>query len=225
MHPAGEIKNIYAEFDPGSINQHSFIGPHDSFSVWIDASPEQGSNHSFFRWRTKGTYEVRTFPELHEKPIPNTNPPIYIPDPLPCSGFYYDTIVQQVIRTGECECCNCWIDEYSQGTLVSDEKFVVNNEFNRVFVARIPADVERFYRKYYIQVEQLSISEDVHNFWQLVRSQQADRGVFQPNVSAVRGNIYNTDDSTDAVLGIFDTSTNACYKTYVGSTNIPPPFW
>ncbi len=249
MYPAGEISNIYAEFEPGSINPGSFDGPRDSFTVWIDANSGEASDHGLFRWRTKGTYEVRTFPELHKKvQLPKTNPPRYISDPLPCSGFYYDSVAQQVIRTGVCECCNCWIDEYGGGALISDERFVVNKEFSRVFVARIPIDPARFYRKYHIEVEQLSLNEDIYSFWKVVKSQQND-GIFQPNTSVVRGNIYNVDDPSEVVLGMFavsavrtktimiyredipvdvgliDSSTNACYKTYLGSTNVKPPFW
>lgn len=248
MFPAGAVSNVYAEFEQGSINDGEIGEPHDSWTVWIDADGGEGNDQVFFRWRSTGTYEVRTFPELRTIPDPG-DPTAEIPAPLPCSGFVYDSLIGGIVPVGQCECCSCWVTEYNDSPILSEKDYVVDNQFKRVFVSRIPFDERRFYNKYHILVEQLSISEDVYAFWKLVKSQQQSGGIFQPNTSRVTGNIYNAADPDDDVMGIFvvsaitqnelfidrfdapvpvgliDTSYSECYKTYPGASNVRPPFW
>ncbi len=245
MYAPGTIRNVYAEFEPRSINMHDMFANHDSYAVYIDAT---GDGHSLFRWRTTGTYEVHTFPELHVSYLPG-DPPTAVEDPLPCSNVEFDSNPDDEFPFGTCSCCNCWITQYNEGVKISNSTYVSDNEFNRVFVARIPFDGVRFYNRYHILVEQLSLSDDVYEFWESVKSQEGSNSIFQANVARAHGNIINAADDSDKVLGCFaasaisqhtlvidrydapvpppfaDTVIADCRKYYRNSTNHKPPFW
>ncbi len=220
MSPAGTIEKLYAEFEPQSINpDDDRARTQDSYAVYIDS---RGDGHNLFRWRTTGTYEVRTFPELHVIYTPNGE----IPDPLPCSGYYFDKQEWKWYYLHPCECCFCWITDYYKKANISVSKYAGDNEFNRVFVARIPFDGLRFYDRYHIQVEQLSLSEDAYEFWKAVKSQEGNGSIFQVNIAKAVGNVKNEINPSEQVLGCFAASAVTRQSIFIGRFDapVPPPF-
>jgi hypothetical protein len=120
-----------------------------------------------------------------------------------------------------------------------------------VFLAQIPVEAFRFYKKYYVEAEQLSVTDEVYEFWKLVEIQQKTSGdLFQPNVVQVKGNIRSINDADEPVFGIFGVSAVAgktlfidryldlpepvepidtlivdCRLYFDNSSNQKPPFW
>jgi hypothetical protein len=142
------------------------------------------------------------------------------------------------------------VTDYSQNAHVSDNNVISEGDFNGVFITRIPVDNWRFIDKYYLEVEQLSVSSDVHKFWKLVQAQQEGAGnIFQPNVVQVEGNVASLTNPDEAVFGTFsvsavtratividrsiipkvvpklDTAIADCRFYFNNSTNVKPPFW
>lgn len=241
----GQISKISYEFVENAINKNDLQAPHDVFKFYIDAKNEQGIP-GFFRWRWSAVYEVLTFPELRTKAVPGI-PPSRAPDPMQCSGWVAQGLTMH--QVGPCECCRCWVTEYSEKSLVSNNQLVSSPEFYHVQVAQVPIDWTKFQAKYFIKIEQLNLSEEVYEFWRNVAAQQdGTRSLFQPNVIRMRGNITCVSDPSEDVAGIFsvagsittelfinrkdipkallaDTVINDCRKAYEGSTNKKPPFW
>src|SRR5258706_2288414 len=212
--PAGGIDSIYAEFKHDALLINNTTSLVDAFSVFIDAHGNGNSN--LFRWRWTGTYEVKTYPELRQ--IMTMNGPI--PDPAPCSGY----VVQQgqIKKIADCTCCICWTQESNSNAIVSDNRFAHVEVFNKVEIASRPASALRFYDKYYIEVEQLSVSEEVYEFWKLVEKQQRGSGnLFQPNSIKVKGNLICTTDPDKEVLGIFSVSEVTRKSVFFDASQIP----
>jgi hypothetical protein len=250
IHPAGEIENIYAVFRENVINQTDFTEPQDAIDVYIDGMGESGYPN-LLRWRWEGTYYVLTYPQLRLTVIEGEAGEaeyIVVPDPYPCSG--YVERLRQLTYVEPCECCDCWVTDYSQNAHVSDNNVISEGDFNGVFITRIPVDNWRFIDKYYLEVEQLSVSSGVHKFWKLVQAQQEGAGnIFQPNVVQVEGNVASLTNPDEAVFGTFsvsavtratividrsiipkvvpklDTAIADCRFYFNNSTNIKPPFW
>jgi Domain of unknown function (DUF4249) len=243
LEPAGEITNLYAVFRENSINENDLAAPQDAFWIYLDAKGDVGEDN-FLRWRWKGVYHGKTYPELHVR-IVGTSP---FPDPLPCSGWVVDRGVLTQVDT--CICCDCWVPHYNTDVFVSDNETVNENEFNGVLLGKVPIEKRMFYEKYYLEAEQLSASEEVHHFWKLVRAQQRGADdIFQPNVVRIKGNIQPVSSPKEQVYGIFaaaaiqrrsifldrmdvpkviapiDTTAGDCRKYFPGSTNIKPPYW
>jgi hypothetical protein len=246
LQPAGIIRNIYHTIRQNSINHNDLTQPQHAMDIYLDADGEPGFPN-LFRWRWSSIYEVKTFPELRTQWL--GRPPVEIPDPVPCSGYVAGNGPGGIRQNGPCTCCNCWVDEAGDRALISNNRFTENNSFRGVFVARLPIDQWRFNIKYMIRVEQLSVSEEVYAFWQLIKSQQDGEGsLFQPNAVTVKGNIRSTTDPEEKVLGVFavsavttkelfierknisviiytDTVKASCQDYFRGSSNVKPIFW
>ncbi len=144
---------------------------------------------------------------------------------------------------------NCWIydpngdnksirimkDKNSNGNLVTD------------LAAFIEDDGGRYMDKYYITVQQLSISEEAFVFFKLLDNQLSINGdIFDPPPATIRGNIISLDDPDQHVIGYFmaaDVSVKSVFipreilevkqlpriinncLTLTNSTTVRPPFW
>lgn len=238
----GEMDSLYVEFEKDGYLLDDFTY-RDAFSVFVNARGTE-NNPNLFRWRWKGTYKVKTFPELRVD-LTLDGP---VPDPDPCSGY----ILRQGFLTqiGPCTCCICWTTEANDNAIISDNRHVNDLVFNRVLLSKLPASALRFYEKYYMEVEQLSVSERVYEFWKLVDAQEEGTGnLFQPNSIRVRGNISCLTDPDEETLGIFSVSGSirrsifidasmspfqleplpviglSCLESLLHGTTEKPPFW
>ncbi len=241
VQPAGTITSINPVFKENSINQTEPSKPQDSFEMYMD-SRGVANSPNLFRWRWSGTYEVISFPELHQTVLSTPTGGILIPDPLPCSA--------PMTSDGLCTCCACWVTEYSSRALYSNNQFVNDQEFNQVFMNRIPVDSRRFYKRYHFEAQQMSVSEEVYSFWKLLAAEQSGASnLFQPNAVKINGNIKAVQANGEEVFGIvafsaitrkttdlwfydlpvkvqpIDTVKNDCRTMERYSANIKPPFW
>jgi hypothetical protein len=92
----------------------------------------------------------------------------------------------------------------------------------KVEVAKLPVTAFRFHDKYYIDVEQLSISDAVYEFWKLAAAQQKGLGsLFQPNSVKVRGNVVCVDDPGKEVLGVFSVSAVTRKTLFLNASQVP----
>lgn len=223
LESAGVIEDLRFEFVRDVIYIPDTRQNQNGFVVTIDSRAAQGSN-GFLRWRYTGTFEINTQPERRIKVVANPSGlPIEVPDPLECSGYIYtDSLPGVIIQTANCICCSCWIDEDDGKVKLSNAQFANAKIFNNIKIAVIPIDVWRFYTGYSIEVEQLSLSEDVHQFWKEVQSQQQGSGsLFQPNISQIKGNIRNIQRPEEPVLGIFSASAIVRRRIYIDRFDIP----
>lgn len=218
MVPAGTIDDVRYSFVLDAINQNDPGEPQDVLDVRIDAKGVEG-RENLFRWRWSSIHEVKTYPELRTREA--GRPPVVIPDPLPCSG-YVPGPFQTIRKVDICTCCSCWIPEYGSRATISKNNSVSNNAFNDVFIARIPVDHWRFNIRYFMRVEQFSLSEEAYEFWKLIQSQQEGEGsLFQPNAVQVKGNVYRADESAEKILGFFGVSAVSQKEFYVDTREVP----
>ena len=191
------------------------------FGTWQD--PETETN--FYLWKNSGTYLIETRPDLFSVPGPPR-----IPAPKDC-------------------CATCWI--YEQGGDNNINIFKDNNTngtLNTALMAFIEDNGERFTDRYYVEIEQLSISKGAYQFYDLLNNQLSiDGDVFDPPPATVRGNMINLQDPEASVIGYFfaaDVKSRAIFlsrdmleefqlprqvnddcRTLPGATTFQPPFW
>jgi len=243
MKPAGEITALYYEYVQNAINAQDPSLPQNAVNLYLDGRGADGGTN-LLRWRWRGTYQILTRPELRTKRDPDGN---VIPDPIPCSGYIVDNR-GKLLSTAPCVCCDCWPTEYSLNANVSNSN-TVRSIFNRIYLGQLPVDQWRFFIKYHLEVEQLSMTDDVYNFCKLVQAQQqGGTNIFQPNVVKVKGNITAISGTRQA-FGVFSVSSVAratleirrtdlpvlpykpdliiadCRYYIENSTNVRPPFW
>jgi hypothetical protein len=210
---SGEIDDLYLDFQKGQLRDNDLMV--DGLGIYIDARGAL-AEENFFRWRWKTIHMTRSFPERKVTPTPGGD----IPTPEPCSGVTYSR--GQFTRVGECTCCYCWSYNYSENTYVSQNDFVSKNTFNKQFLGFIPATAMHFFDRYYIDVQQLSLSEEAYVFWGLVEKQQkGSTDLFQPNAIKIKGNIKSLTNADEEVLGFFGVSGLASKSMFIDPSEIP----
>lgn len=211
MTQAGVIDEIYFEQRPPTATSAGGLG------VYINARGIVGSDN-LYKWRWTTIHKTISNPELHAILTPGGPRP----RPEPCSGYIYTQ--GQLVQVGECTCCTCWSYNYNDMTYVSKNELVRDNLFNRQFVGEIPITAMHFYDKYYLEVQQLSLSQEAYNYWDLVqKQQQGSTNLFQPNAIKIRGNVRNINDEDEEVLGTFSVSGMVSKSVYVDVSDWPYP--
>lgn len=206
---AGEITDLYFEFEERDKPKFE-----DIFNVYINSTGVL-NKENLFRWRWTTIHKTVARPELHMEPIPRGERPA----PEPCSGYIYNG---QLVKVGDCTCCICWSYNYSDGAFVSQNDYVSEIQFNKQYLGMIPITSMHFYERYYIEVQQLSLSEEAYDFWNLVEKQQkGSTDIFQPNAIKIRGNIKGITDPGEEVLGFFGASGVASRSVYIPVSEVP----
>lgn len=208
VRPPGEIEGLNPVFLPNSINQNDPSLPQNSFGIYIDSKGVAGANN-FFRWRWTGTYKVVTDPGSKTRIDPNCN--CEVPDPPPCS-------------VGLCTCCECWVNDFSSLAMVSDNRFSLDNAFYNVLLGKITVEPFRFFQKYHIAVEQLSLSESAYEFWKRVQAQQQGAtDIFQPNAIKIQGNVEAVTHPGEKVFGVVAFCSVARSSMFILRDQVPVP--
>ncbi len=244
MKDAGSLNRVFAEFKENVINPNDLSEPQDAFYLYIDGTGAKPQGN-LLRWRWNATYQVHTAPALRVKKKGDH----VVPDPPPCSGVVFDFLEDEFIPVGLCSCCDCWVTFYDETVAISDPVIVSGNSFNKVLLGIIPIKKNIYFLdKLLIRVDQLSVSEEVYSFWNLVKTQQEGaQNIFQPEIVKVRGNIFSITNSEEEVFGIFSVSGIAENKIeltlddipkqipeyevinddcrYTGGTNVKPSFY
>jgi hypothetical protein len=260
--PVGAIDRLYYEFvqveDPGL----SMRNPQtkNGFNIFLDGQvlPDQNKR---IRWRTTGTYEITTLPQL--KKTAQNGPGgviVMVPDPPACSGYRFFPVrrnpdgttspLNLLTKLNDCTCCTCWPTVYEDKPVLSDPKFLNDNKVVHQKLALVPADRAIFSKKYYFQVEQMSMTTEAFEFWQKIKKQEGTGSdLFQTPAARTTGNMMPVGETKTQVIGLFgvssissrsffidrtdipyallpmDTVAESCLKAYKNNTNTKPLFW
>jgi hypothetical protein len=175
------------------------------------------------RWRTSGTFEILTYPQ--DKQTAESGPRgniVMVPAPPPCSGFRYNARTNSLTRTGDCTCCTCWPTLYDKIPLLSDPKFLSNDEVVHQKLAFIPANRAYFRNKYYFQVEQMSITPEAYAFWNVIRKQEGSGSdLFQTPAARTSGNIQPVGNTRTPIIGLFGVSAIRTTSFFIDRSEVP----
>ncbi len=239
LQPVGDMADLRFRYEQGA------SGTADEFGVYTDTQffPEQ---NGLVRWRWTGTFEIFTYPSLRTKYV--GNPPVKVPDPIPCSGF--QVVRNNLVQAFDCSCCDCWVTQVSDPPIISDERYVSDNQIINQKVATVPINRRTFFRKYHLEVEQMSVSRAVYNFWKgIIAQKKTGSDLFQTPPPKTSGNIKAVGSTSMQVIGIFGASSiktkdltilrtdvphplpvidsliASCLSVYPKTTNVRPSFW
>ncbi len=217
MEPAGTLHNFYSRFEENMITPlegevYEYV---DGFKFLVNASSNP-SGSGLLRWRWKGVFKIISAPQNNTKFVGRAE----LPDPLPCSGYIVGS--RGLTQVSECTCCICWGYDYGRDVVVSDNANALENDFKDVLVGQMLINRPRFYERYFVELEQLSISESQYNFWKLIADQQKATGnLFQSNAVRIRGNISGVDG--EEVLGFFSVSSVIKVSFSLDQRDVPYP--
>jgi hypothetical protein len=219
MVPAGTLDAVDHQFRENVINEYDISKPQDAIYLFLDGSAAEESN--LLRWRWKATYYVETFPQLATKVEDGQ----IVAAPLECSG-YRGTGGTKIEYVKPCTCCECWPVLHGDGAFLSQPENVGDRTFIHEYIGRVAFKTEYFFPKLVVEIDQLSVSEDVHRFWGLVKVQTESAGnIFQPNIVKVIGNMKRLDKPEENVFGVFSVSAVVSTRYTIHDYDIPRPIY
>ncbi len=201
--PSGEIDSLYYHFEQNVINLDDPLKPHHAIDLTIDSRGVDGYPN-LFRWKWRAIHEMRTYPHLRTREEPRSCsgppdfpcPPLIVPDIPKCAHA-------DANDGAPCSCCRCWFERRSEIVSLSNNRAVDGNDFRGQQVARLAAD-DFFFIRTFVEVHQMSMSEEGYKFWDLVkRQQEANGSLFQPNNFHIPGNVRSRSEDVEAPLGFF----------------------
>ncbi len=208
------IDSLILSYDFRNItNKNNIVLQVNGVNVEIRPNSIESAN-SYYRWRYSSIHEIKTFPELRTKNVEGGT----IPDPPPCSGYIVaiDGRLQQIAN---CTCCECWVSEFSSKVITSKLNFVEG--FINADLAFIEDVNGIFSIRYFIEVEQLSLSRSAHEFWTLLEAQQNQGSLFDQPAGRINSNVFSTDDPEEIVLGYFGASSSEKISRFIDPAFFP----
>ncbi|MEM9675880.1 MAG: DUF4249 domain-containing protein [Bacteroidota bacterium] len=80
-----------------------------------------------------------------------------------------------------------------------------------------------FFARYYINIYQLSMTQEAYEYWEDVRIIANQEGtIFDPPPAPIPGNVYNTNDQDETVLGFFEATAIDTVRTFIQKGDLAP---
>lgn len=177
-----EIDSVYTVY-----SQYPFLNENDilNYNTGVDLyarykKDPAASNYMY--WDYEGIYYLRTFPEL----------------------FTITTRRGPVASPKDC-CAECFRSESNSELIISSFPLGRENVDAKLFF--LQDNGYRFLNKYVMVLKRYSLSREAFQFYELIQQQlEIDGDVFDPPPVTIRGNIYNTEDAEEVVVGYFVVS-------------------
>jgi hypothetical protein len=218
--PVGEIVNLYNEFELNEDPEESrHVTTTNGFKLYVDSEllPEQ---NGLVRWRWKSTFEILTYPQFKTRPEFQGRAVVIVPNPPQCSGYFRRG--NNAIQFDDCFCCVCWIEQYSTVPILPKSGLNQTGLLTQNQVAFIPASRRLFHKKFHIEVEQLSVSQNVFDFWKKVEAQKTSGSdLFQTPPPATVGNIKALTPNSLPARGVFSASSIKTKSIFIDREEIP----
>ncbi len=163
-----------------SLSDIQFASGVEVYAQWKD--PEDVKN--YYQWKTGGVYKINTRPDLHVGRGFGGNP---FPDPKDCceTCYIYET-------NGD---LNIYKDNLSNGNTITEK------------VGYVEDDGGRFMEKYLVIVQQVSLSKEAFQFYELLQNQLSIQGdIFDPPPAKITSNFINLDNPNEDIIGFFTAS-------------------
>lgn len=183
MTPTSPIDSVYAEFEsfPTVLNSRGGF-----FNFYVDTRSNV-NNNKYFRWFWYSAYEVVV-------PTPSrwlwTGGNTFV---IRERGSINDSLQVEICYNYDS------IREINVKNLLEGEKQLIRQPINRFH-----SDSASLKRRYSILVKQYALSEESYRFWNLIDESTNQGSLFDIQVGTIQGNIFNTNNSTETVLGYFE---------------------
>lgn len=200
MKPGTEIKDVYWELEKQGTGNDSTTGA----QFYLNTSDPENKT-IFYRWEFTETWEFRVpEPAIGLWNWQANRPDFYNPDSIPETCWRMDTSSRIIIATTE---------GLNEDKIVDLPLHYVSTEDNQLRI------------KYSILIKQYSISKETYQFYQQLKSTTEDiGGLFDPIPSEVIGNIRNTGNPDETVLGYFSADGYDSRRIFIDKSDLPGVF-
>ncbi|CAN5330922.1 hypothetical protein BH10BAC4_BH10BAC4_20770 [soil metagenome] len=138
-------------------------------------------------------------------------------------GSYYKLVNGVPILRAQSEYIyKCWRTDPSSRILIGSSIQLTQNVVSHYPLTFLPLGTEKLSEKYSILVRVRGISVDEYNYWQLLQKTTENLGgLFDPLPTQVTGNMHNTTNSSESVLGYFSGGYIQEKRIYISPNDLP----
>ncbi len=201
---AGKLDSVYSVFIEEKQND---FGALHGFDIFFNASGGDKSSAHFI-WEFTGTFQAETSPQPSLRngcEMIGAGKCNYVPL---CSGLRniggYTFVTGIWERVAPCTCCTCWYNIFSSTVTLSDDRLLRVGDFKNVNIGHVPFDPYIFSHKIYIEVSQMSLTNQSYLFWRAIRDQKnATNSLFQPVTGKIPSNFTQLSGTEAPIQGLF----------------------
>ena len=112
---------------------------------------------------------------------------------------------------------NCWLTDYEKSVMLVSKKGGLNN----LTIGLIPHNYKQEVR-YSLLIEQFGLNHDSYKYWSEIKNQLENNGsIFDTMPFPIEGNVYNTNNSSDKILGFFGVYSVSAKRVYLDLNDFP----
>ncbi|MEZ4826370.1 MAG: DUF4249 domain-containing protein [Bacteroidia bacterium] len=200
MKTSGDIASLEHQFE-------SFVTGFDTLSglqLYLSTTSSD-QNARFYRWEYEETWMFRV--------------------PYPARGYWNTVTKEPVFVESDSIRRTCYKSAKSVDILLFSTEGLQEDKIVDYPLLYISTRTDRLNLKYSILVKQHVLSAEAYNYWRVMKEINQELGtLFDPIPSDISGNIRNTDDPDEAVIGYFSADGFAQKRIFIDRIDFPPAF-
>lgn len=176
-----------------------WTGEADGLSIKISSEDESNSTR-YYRWEYSETWRY----ESHFG-----------------SEFKFEN-GKPVTRTASEQLKTCYRTENSERIIIGTTTGFSADKFVDQPVIFVPVASAKTKFEYSAHIKQYALSKEAYEYWEQLRTNtESLGGLFDPQPGELRGNIRNTEDPTEPVIGLFDGGAAAEKRVFLKYEDLP----
>ena len=191
-----------------AIDTISWESENEGIQLFLNTHDEKNNTH-YYQWDYVETWEInssfRSFYkwEVNSVPPPNNN-------------------ITIVAASADPSIFTCWQTDASTQILIGSSVKLSSDIINAMPIAFIPPGSEKLSVEYSILVRQFALTEDAYNFLSRIKKNTEQTGsVFDPQPSALNGNIHCKTNPAEMVIGYVSISSVEEKRIFIKATEVP----
>ncbi|HEY9047044.1 MAG TPA: DUF4249 domain-containing protein [Ohtaekwangia sp.] len=185
--------------DTPPIDELTWAPGKDGVNITVSTHDDSG-NSRYYRWDYDETWEYTA---------------VYL------SGFIFknDSLIP---RPYDQYIYRCWRTTTSHDINIASSDQLAQDIIDDKLITHIPVGSQKLFIKYSMLLRQRALTREAYNYWeQLEKTTESLGGLFDPQPGKVAGNIYNTADLDEPVLGYFSGGTVQSQRFFLSSNDLP----
>ncbi|MFA6276304.1 MAG: DUF4249 domain-containing protein [Pedobacter sp.] len=116
----------------------------------------------------------------------------------------------------------CWGSGKSNAIILGSSAKLSQDVIHQSPLILIPSNSEKLEEKYSILVKQYALTKEAYDFWENLRKNTENLGsIFDAQPSQLTGNVHNTADTSEPVIGFIGAGTIQQQRIYVTNDKLP----
>ncbi|HEY9005136.1 MAG TPA: DUF4249 domain-containing protein [Ohtaekwangia sp.] len=116
----------------------------------------------------------------------------------------------------------CWRTTSSQNIIIASTDQLQKDVVDKKTLTHIPAGSQKLFIKYSMLAHQRVLTRDAYDYWeQLEKTTESLGGLFDPQPGKVSGNIHNTSNPDEPVLGYFSGGSVTSKRIFIKLGDLP----